>query len=198
MSAFITAPIPDPQRGFLPSPDPLPHLPPAFDAWESVALSLPKLFASDHLRRTLHQLPPFPLEAITNEPERERAMTLLSYLGHAYVWGGPKPTGLLIKELAVPWYAVAQSLGRPPVLSYSSYALHNFVRFDPNRDIECGNIGLIQNFLGGIDYPVGKLDLLKKARENGASQDVMNILERIADKEYTNPAEVTKEAANAR
>jgi len=56
----------------------------------------------------------------------------------------------------------------------------------------------IQNFLGGIDYPVGKLDLLKKARENGASQDVMNILERIADKEYTNPAEVTKEAANAR
>lgn len=53
----------------------------------------------------------------------------------------------------------------------------------------------IQNFLGGIDYPVGKLDLLKKARENGASQDVMNILERINDKEYTNPAEVTKEAA---
>jgi indoleamine 2,3-dioxygenase len=42
-------------------------------------------------------------------------------------------------------------LGRPPVLSYSSYALHNFFRFDPSREIECGNIGLIQNFLGGID-----------------------------------------------
>jgi indoleamine 2,3-dioxygenase len=37
------------------------------------------------------------------------------------------------------------------VLSYSSYALHNYFRFDRNREIECGNIGLIQNFLGGID-----------------------------------------------
>jgi indoleamine 2,3-dioxygenase len=37
------------------------------------------------------------------------------------------------------------------VLSYTSYALHNFVRFDASRDIECGNIALIQNFLGGLD-----------------------------------------------
>jgi indoleamine 2,3-dioxygenase len=51
----------------------------------------------------------------------------------------------------VPWHAVAQRLGRPPVLSYASYALYNFVRFDPTREIECGNLGLIQNFLGGID-----------------------------------------------
>ena len=46
---------------------------------------------------------------------------------------------------------VAESLGRPPVLSDSSYALHNFFRFDPSREIECGNIGPIQNFVGGID-----------------------------------------------
>jgi indoleamine 2,3-dioxygenase len=57
----------------------------------------------------------------------------------------------LPQRLAVPWHIVAESLGRPPVLSYSSYALHNFFRFDPGREIECGNLGLIQNFLGGID-----------------------------------------------
>jgi indoleamine 2,3-dioxygenase len=51
----------------------------------------------------------------------------------------------------VPWYRVATALGRPSVLSYSSFALHNFVRLDPARDVECGNISLIQNFLGGID-----------------------------------------------
>jgi indoleamine 2,3-dioxygenase len=51
----------------------------------------------------------------------------------------------------MPWHAVACRLGRPPVLSYSSYALHNFFRFDSTREIECGNIGLIQNFFGGID-----------------------------------------------
>jgi indoleamine 2,3-dioxygenase len=53
--------------------------------------------------------------------------------------------------LAAPWYRIAESLGRPPVLSYSSYALHNYFRFDPSREIECGNLALIQNFLGGID-----------------------------------------------
>src|SRR5262249_41530430 len=106
---------------------------------------------SDHLRRKIEGLPPFPVEAIGNDRERERAMTLLSYLGHAYVWGGARAAEILPQKLAIPWYPVARSLGRPPVLSYSSYALHNFFRFDPNRELECGNLGLIQNFLGGVD-----------------------------------------------
>ncbi|HEY3740366.1 MAG TPA: hypothetical protein VGL53_11000, partial [Bryobacteraceae bacterium] len=127
------------------------RLPQAFDAWENVALGLPKLLASDHSRRTIADLPPFPSDQITNDRERERAMTLLSYLGHAYVWRGGKPAETLPARIAVPWHAVAQSLGRPPVLSYSSYSLHNYYRFDPQREIECGNIALVQNFLGGLD-----------------------------------------------
>jgi indoleamine 2,3-dioxygenase len=82
------------------------------------------------------------------------------------VWRGPRPAEILPKELAVPWHAVATSLGRPPVLSYSSYALHNFFRFDPKREIECGNIGLIQNFLGGIDeewFILIHIDIERKA-----------------------------------
>ncbi len=139
------------ERGFLPVHDPLTRLPKAFDAWETVALRLPKLLASDQVRRTIADLPPFPVEAINDCRERERAMVLLSYLGHAYVWGGPRPELILPARLAVPWYQIAGSLGRPPVLSYSSYALHNFFRFDASREIECGNLALIQNFLGGID-----------------------------------------------
>lgn len=151
MSTFIAAPQLSPERGFLPIQDPLCRLPPQFDAWESVALSLPKLFASDRLRQVIAELPPFPTEAISTEPERERAMVLLSYLGHAYVWGGSVPAVTLPERIAVPWHKIAQSLGRPPVLSYSSYALHNFLRFHPEREIQCGNLGLVQNFLGGID-----------------------------------------------
>lgn len=151
MLTSIAAPQLNPERGFLPLEDPLRRLPQAFDAWESAALSLPKLFASDHIRGVIQDLPRFPLEAIMNDRERERAMVLLSYLGHAYVWGGSRPAEVLPERIAVPWHAVAHSLGRPPVLSYSSYALHNFFRFDPDCDIECGNISLIQNFLGGID-----------------------------------------------
>jgi indoleamine 2,3-dioxygenase len=151
MLTSIAAPKLDSKRGFLPLQDPLTRLPRAFDAWESQALGLPKLLASDRLRRTIEELPPFPLDHIASQPERERAMSLLSYLGHAYVWRSEKPAQVLPSQIAVPWHAVAQGLGRPPVLSYSSYALHNFFRFDPMREIECGNIALIQNFLGGID-----------------------------------------------
>lgn len=151
MLSSISAPELNHERGFLPLQDPLKRLPTPFDAWEETAQKLPKLFASDHLRRTLEQLPPFPVEAICDERERERAMLLLSYLGHAYVWGGARPAPVLPARLAVPWHATARQLGRPPVLSYSSYALHNFSRFSPDRPVECGNISLIQNFLGGID-----------------------------------------------
>ena len=151
MSSSTAALTLDPQRGFLPSQDPLPRLPQPFNAWEHAASGLPKLLVSDHVRRTIEELPPFPEGQIANLRERERAMTLLSYLGHAYVWGSAEPAGVLPKRVAVPWHAVAHSLGRPPVLSYSSYSLHNYYRFDPAREIECGNIALIQNFLAGLD-----------------------------------------------
>jgi indoleamine 2,3-dioxygenase len=154
------------ERGFLPLHDPLKRLPRVFDAWESVALGLPKLLVSDQVRRTIANLPPFPIGAINDCRERERAMVLLSYLGHAYVWGGPQPALSLPTVLAVPWRHIAESLGRPPVLSYSSYALHNFFRFDPSREIECGNLGLIQNFLGGLDeewFILVHVDIERKA-----------------------------------
>lgn len=151
MSICIATPKLNPERGFLPSEDPSTRLPEAFDAWEDAARGLPKLLVSDHVRRTLEELPPFPFDRIESDRERERAMTLLSYLGHAYVWRGGRPAEVLPGRIAEPWHAVAEALGRPPVLSYSSYALHNFFRFDPDREIECGNIGLIQNFLGGLD-----------------------------------------------
>src|SRR5215475_8823869 len=101
MLSSISAPELSHERGFLPFEDPLSRLPKAFDAWESVASSLPKLFVSDRLRCALESLPPFPLDAISSERERERAMVLLSYIGHAYVWGGPRPARVLPACLAV-------------------------------------------------------------------------------------------------
>jgi indoleamine 2,3-dioxygenase len=102
MLTSIAAPQISSERGFLPFQDPLARLPRAFDAWESTALGLPKLIASDHLRRTIEELPPFPLDQITNDRERERAITLLSYLGHAYVWRDARPAEVLPGGLAIP------------------------------------------------------------------------------------------------
>ena len=50
-----------------------------------------------------------------------------------------------------PWHEVAQRLGRPPVLSYASYALDNWRRLDQTKPIQLDNIVLLQNFLGGLD-----------------------------------------------
>ena len=141
----------DPQRGFLPTPDPLAQLPTAFARWEEVAWELPKLLIAGAVRHSIKQLPLLKVSALQGEPQLERAMMLLSYFGHAFVWGEITPATHLPTNLAVPWYAVAQRLGRPPVLSYASYALHNWRRLDPAGPIALGNIVLLQNFLAGVD-----------------------------------------------
>ncbi len=141
----------DPQRGFLPSSDPLDRLPPAFGRWEEVAHELPKLMVTEKLRATLGELPVIPVDAGYSPAALRRAMLLLSYFGHAYVWGAIAPADRLPRSIALPWYQVSRLLGRPPVLSYASYALDNWRRIDPAGDIALGNIVLLQNFLGGID-----------------------------------------------
>jgi len=141
----------NPQLGFLPSADPLEKLPPDFSEWEEAASQLPKLLLSDHLHALLETLPPFPIEKLASAAEIERAMVILSFAGHAYVWGASSPSISLPARLAVPWHQLSQLLGRPPVLSYASYALHNWRRLEANRPVELGNIALLQNFWGGVD-----------------------------------------------
>ena len=140
-------------RGFLPSEDPLQRLGEPFAPWEEAACELPKLLASGALHRRLRALPPFEVQALASEAELARAMLLLSFLGHAYVWGAAQmePPSSLPAHLAVPWCAVAKQLGRPPVLSYASYALANWRRLDPHGPLALGNLALLQNFLGGLD-----------------------------------------------
>ncbi|MBS0636158.1 MAG: hypothetical protein JSS12_01495 [Verrucomicrobia bacterium] len=138
-------------RGFLPEVDPLIELPPVFTAWEAAAKNLPKLLVGSQFQKTLEELPPFPFDALKTKAEIERAMQLLSYFGHAYVWGQKTAPKSIPEVLAKPWWEVAKMAGRPPVLSYASYALTNWKRLDPKGPIDLGNIVLIQNFLGGID-----------------------------------------------
>jgi indoleamine 2,3-dioxygenase len=141
----------DSQRGFLPTTDPLDHLPSSFASWEEIARALPKHLVAGTIRRELVRLPILKVSALHKPQQLERAMLLLSYFGHAYVWGETTPTDRLPASIAVPWYAVSQRLGRPPILSYASYALHNWRRLDATGPIALGNIVLLQNFLAGAD-----------------------------------------------
>jgi indoleamine 2,3-dioxygenase len=139
------------ERGFLPSVDPLKRLPAAFDAWEDLAYKLPKYLVSSQTREAVQKLPKFPVDKLSSIREIERAMVILSFIGHGYVWCTEPPSDTLPAVLAQPWFEVATHLGRPPVLSYASYALHNWERISPDRPVELGNIALLQNFLAGVD-----------------------------------------------
>ncbi len=136
---------------FLPEHDPLESLPTPFSAWEETAKNLPKLLVASQFQKKLEELPLFPIDKLQTAAEYERAMQILSYFGHAYVWGQKNVPESIPEVLAKPWYIVAKHLGRPPVLSYASYALTNWKRIDRAGPIDLGNIVLIQNFLGGID-----------------------------------------------
>lgn len=138
-------------RGFLPETDPRTELPGIFGAWEEVARDLPRLLVCGKTRAAIDALPLLDASTLEEGPVTRRAMLLLSFMGHAYVWGGETPSLVIPANLAVPWHGVAVRLGRPPVLSYASYALDNWRRLDARDDIALGNIALLQRFLGGAD-----------------------------------------------
>jgi len=51
----------------------------------------------------------------------------------------------------------------------------------------------VQKALKDIDYPVKKNQLIEHAKKHDASSAVIEVLESLPDKEYTNAADVSKE-----
>ena len=139
-------------NGFLPCNDPIKNLPAELSVWDEVAYELPKIISHPNLRNTLNNLPEFNVDALHSHEATERAMMVLSYLGHAYVWCDKNNVATVLpRVISQPWYHIATQLGRPPVLSYASYALYNWYRIDPCQPVALGNIALLQNFMGGVD-----------------------------------------------
>jgi hypothetical protein len=54
----------------------------------------------------------------------------------------------------------------------------------------------VQKSLSGIDYPASKQNLIEHARGQGASEGVLQALERIPDREYDGPNAVSREVAS--
>lgn len=152
--------------GYLPHYDPAQRLSPGNDEWDHFALDIPKLLMGSDFRKRVKELKPFDISALKGEPDIQRAMMILSYIGQSYQWSDNEPADTLPKNLALPWYQVGKLVGRPPILSYQSYANDNWRRLDPNGPVECGNIALLQCFLGGQDeewFILIHIDIEKKA-----------------------------------
>lgn len=152
--------------GYLPSYDPAQSLSAGNEEWDQFGKDLPKLLMGSNFRQRVKNLPKFNIDKLNGEADIQRAMLVLSYIGQAYQWSDNKAATVMPQVLAKPWYEVGKLVGRPPILSYQSYASDNWRRFDKAGEIECGNIGLLQCFLGGQDeewFILIHIDIEKKA-----------------------------------
>ena len=137
--------------GYMQHTDPVVTLPPGNEAWDEMGKNLPKYLMGSNFRQRVKDLPAFKIETLKTDGEIRRAFLILSYIGQAYQWSDNEPAHVLPAVLAKPWYEVGKLVGRPPILSYTSYSIDNWYLLDKKGPIECGNIALLQCFLGGQD-----------------------------------------------
>jgi indoleamine 2,3-dioxygenase len=126
------------------------------DRIQEIASNLPKLLLTGKVQSTINKLSPKDLsidDLLINQDSQDLklAMSHLSFIAHAYIWGDNMPNESIPLVLANPWVKVADNQGRPPILSYASYCLDNWFLIDPGEPISLENVGLINNFLGGVD-----------------------------------------------
>ena len=137
--------------GYMQHTEPVATLPPGNEAWDEMGKNLPKYLMGTNFRQRVKDLPAFEIETLKTDGEIRRAFLILSYIGQAYQWSDNEPAHVLPAVLAKPWYEVGKLVGRPPILSYTSYSIDNWYLLDKKSPIECGNIALLQCFLGGQD-----------------------------------------------
>ena len=64
----------------------------------------------------------------------------------------------------------------------------------PNQQSQQGTISAaeIQKFIGGIDFPCDKDELVEHARDMGAPKSVLDFMQKFPDKEYGSAIDVSK------
>lgn len=50
----------------------------------------------------------------------------------------------------------------------------------------------VQKFLGGLDYPIAKQELVEHAKSNGADDEVMATLEQLPFESFNSPNDVSE------
>ena len=121
-----------------------------------IANELPKLILTNNIENKINKLKVNELSVdilLKNKSDKEinLAMSHLSFIAHAFMWGGNKPKKILPEVISKPWVKLSKYLGRPPILSYASYCLDNWYKVNHKESISLNNVALINNFLGGVD-----------------------------------------------
>ena len=157
---IMLPPIPDPQdygvspkHGFLPEELPLTRLPdPYYNKWEAVVANLQALVLSRRLRGIVDNLPVLSTVGLEHASEWRRAYSLLSFMLHAYIWGGDAPAERIPPSISVPLFQVCERLELPPVATYAALCLWNFKPLFVDEHIDnLENLSTLNTFTGSMD-----------------------------------------------
>jgi indoleamine 2,3-dioxygenase len=152
-------------NGFLPNRAPINSLPLPFHPLERLVLQLPQVTAGGSVRRRVEGLVTIPnaVKLLNHDSAQlERAMLLYAFVSHAYIVESKPPTSEindnnsvmepshLPPQLSVPWLEICETLGRPPVMSYGSYILYNWRKYNASLPISLENIAPLHTYLGSV------------------------------------------------
>ncbi len=64
----------------------------------------------------------------------------------------------------------------------------------PSQQSQSGSISAaqIEKYVGGIDFPCDKEELVDHARDKGAPQKILDLMDSFPDKEYGSPIDVAR------
>lgn len=129
-------------------------LPADFAEVEAAAARLSGLVTTGRIRHWLKDLPLPDMDQFlgrASDAQISLAMVRYAFLVQAHVWGEPTPPERLPANLAMPFVALADRIGVPPVMNYADYILDNWCRLDRSGPIAIGNVMQVQRFAGGLD-----------------------------------------------
>ena len=113
--------------GFLPLILPLEILPdPYYRRWEAVVANLQALLLSKRLRYVIDHLDIITASRLRSPAEWRRAYVLLSFMTHAYIWGGDEPEEVRREQRFYPYYLSMMEANIHPVAASPSITLYTF------------------------------------------------------------------------
>ena len=118
------------KTGFIPFWEPSEPLDGLFKEWEDLLYQLPTLIRDKLIRNRAGGLELIPREKISFDSEKKwwRAYVVTTYICQAYIWceGEDGVARVLPRNLAIPWCAVSEHLGMPPVMTHAAGCLYNW------------------------------------------------------------------------
>ncbi|KAK9448633.1 Indoleamine 2,3-dioxygenase-domain-containing protein [Limtongia smithiae] len=162
---YMLPAIPNPREydvsvdtGFVPETLPLSQLPdPYYAPWEAVAENLQFLIMTRQLRAVV-SAPSFPilsLSRLRTGPEKWRAYSILGFMAHGYIWGGPEPAEVVPDQIARPLLDLAKILEVPPLCTYAGLCLWNhrpiFADSVEPKQLDLSSLATLHTFTGSID-----------------------------------------------